>query len=113
MAHDELQFGEEPAHFVHVLHLLGKERHARAGNTDVDANGNIEVRADRVEQVHLLVVDRHLRVGTARKHAHGADAELAMQAADIAHLIHAKVRVDGVIEDEAVGVLAFRRHRGL
>ena len=112
VTHHELQFREEPAHLIHMLHLLRKERHTRPGNADVDADGNIEVRAYRVEQVHLLVVDGYLRVRAARKHADGTDAKVAMNTPDVAHLVHTEVRVGRVIEDETVRILAFRRSRG-
>ena len=113
MAHDELELGEEPADLVDPLDVLRRHRQARPGHAAADADRDVELDRLRVDRVEALVVDRHLRAQPRRERGQRLDAEAVVQRDDLAHLVHAVVRVHLVAGEEALGVLLQRALRGV
>src|SRR5439155_3742573 len=90
----ELQLGKVPAHVVDEADVLRGERDARSGDTRADADRDVELDALGVDRIKLRVVDRNLRVEAGGECGRRLDAELLDRALQIAHRVHAAVRVD-------------------
>ena len=113
VAHHELELREVPADLVDQHRLLARRRHPRSADAGAHADRDVELDALRVQRIELLVVDRHLGHAAGGERGGRLDAQRLVGLHQVAHAVHALVRVDVQRRDEPVGVPAHRTHVAL